>query len=90
MILLNLVCIFAHVSGDGHDRNAGLTPRLNQVLAFAKLLLSQGCVAHPGLEAVLPIECDAEAILSFLCMITPLCSYLYGGLYGGCKRERIK
>ena len=26
---------------------------------------------------------------SFLCLITPLCSYLYGGLYGGCMREHI-
>ena len=27
---------------------------------------------------------------SFLCLITPLCSYLYGGLYrGGCVREHI-
>ena len=32
------------------------------MLAFAKLLLPQGYVVHPGLEAVLPIECDAEAI----------------------------
>jgi hypothetical protein len=25
----------------------------------------------------------------FLCLITPLCSYLYGGLYGGCMREHL-
>ena len=25
----------------------------------------------------------------FLCLITPLCSYLYGGLYGGCMREHV-
>ena len=33
-----------------------------QVLAFAKLLLPQEYVVHPGFETVLPIECDAEAI----------------------------
>ena len=31
-----------------------------------------------------------EGALSFLCLVTPLCSlYLYGGLYGGCVREQI-
>jgi hypothetical protein len=29
-------------------------------------------------------------LMSFLCLITPLCSYLYGGLYGGlCERAHI-
>jgi hypothetical protein len=28
-------------------------------------------------------------LLSFLCLITPLCFYLYGGLYGGCMRKHI-
>ena len=34
-----------------------------------------------------PSEAEAEGVLNcqahFLCLITPLCSYLHGGLYGG-------
>jgi hypothetical protein len=40
-------------------------------------------------SAIVVAHIAGEPHASFLCLITPLCSYLCGGLYGGCMREHI-
>jgi hypothetical protein len=51
-------------------------------------------VAAPDLETITYEGANALSFLClhflhFLCLITPLCSYLYGGLYGGCMGEHM-
>jgi hypothetical protein len=46
-----------------------------------------GAATDPLTNASLPRSPSDTA--HFLCLITPLCSYLYGGLYGGCMRDHI-
>jgi hypothetical protein len=40
---------------------------------------------------VLPARarCPPTSSTHFFCLMTPLCSYLYGGLYGGCMRGHL-
>jgi hypothetical protein len=59
----------------------GLLPVLLELGAGAPHLVAHTLIHHPARAG--PPQVFAASRKAFLCLITPLCSYLYGGLYGG-------